>query len=198
VLLASFLGFGVAAINAVSRIVFSTARDGLLPAPLARLHPTYKTPVWAAAAFTGLGAVIALASKPFGDTLSAVTLLSTAGSLLIISMYVLVNAALVVWWVRERADGRLHNPLACVVVPLAGIVVLAAPYYYNLKPGQPSPLDATPWVLAGIALAGAAFVAWVRATRPQRMADAGRILAGEADAEPQAPAPLAAPDVASV
>jgi amino acid transporter len=172
--------------------VFNTARDGLLPAPLARLHPTYKTPVWAAAAFTGLGAVIALASKPFGDTLSAVTLLSTAGSLLIISMYVLVNAALVVWWARERSAGRTHNPLTCIVVPLLGIAVLAAPYYYNLKPGQPSPLNAMPWVLAGIALAGAAFVAWVRATRPEQMADAGRILAGEAEAQPSEPAVAAA------
>jgi amino acid transporter len=198
VLLSSFLGFGVAAINAVSRIVFNTARDRLLPAPLGRLHPTYRTPAAAATAFAGVGLVIGLASKPFTDTLTAVTLLSTAGSLLIISMYVLVNAALVVWWARERADGRVRSPLTCLAAPLAGIVVLAAPYYYTLKPGQPSPLDLVPWVTGGVALLSLAFVAWVKASRPDQMADAGRILAGEADADGVAVAPPPAGDAVSV
>jgi amino acid transporter len=183
VLLSSFLGFGVAAITAVSRIIFNTARDGLLPAQLGQLHPKYKTPAAAAGAFAGLGLLIGLASKPLTDTLTAVTLLSTAGSLLIISMYVLINAALIVWWARERSEGRHHNPIACVLVPLAGIVVLAAPYYYNLKPGQPSPLDDVPWALAVCVLIGTLFVAWVRAKRPDRMADAGQVLAGEAGVE---------------
>jgi amino acid transporter len=101
-------------------------------------------------------------------------------------MYVLVNAALVVWWARERAEGRVHSPLACVAVPLAGIVVLAAPYYYTLKPGQPSPLDLVPWVTGGIALLAIAFVAWVKTSRPEQLASAGRILAGEAEAEGRA------------
>jgi amino acid transporter len=186
VLLSSFLGFGVAAINAVSRIVFNTAREGLLPAPLGRLHPTYRTPAVAAAAFAGVGLLIGLGSKLFTDTLTAVTLLSTAGSLLIISMYVLVNAALVVWWARERAEARVHSALTCVAVPLAGIVVLAAPYYYTLKPGQPSPLDLVPWVTGGIVLLAIAFVAWVKTSRPEQLASAGRILAGEAEAEGRA------------
>jgi amino acid transporter len=198
VLLSSFLGFGVAAINAVSRIVFNTAREGLLPAPLGRLHPTYRTPAVAAAAFAGVGLVIGLGSKLFTDTLTAVTLLSTAGSLLIISMYVLVNAALVVWWVRERAAGRVHSALTSVAVPLAGIVVLAAPYYYTLKPGQPSPLDLVPWVTLGIALLAIAFVAWVKTSRPEQLASAGRILAGEAEADARAATQPAAGNAVSV
>jgi amino acid transporter len=181
VLLASFLGFGVAAITAVSRILFNTARDGLLPPALGGLHPRYRTPAAAAGAFAGLGLVIALASKPITDTLTAVTLLSTAGSLLIISMYVLINAALIVWWWRERGVGRHHDPLTCVVVPAAGIAVLASPYYYNLKPGQASPLDLVPWVLAGAVVVSVAYVAWVRGARPAQLADAGRILAGETE-----------------
>jgi amino acid transporter len=189
VLLSSFLGFGVAANTAVSRIVFNTAREGLLPKPLDALHPRHGTPAVAAFAFAGAGVAIAVGSKLVADSADAVTLLSTVGSLLIISMYVLVNAALVVWWWRERRAGRGHGVVAHVVVPLAGIAVLASPYYYNLKPGQPSPLDLVPWGLALLAAVAAAFTALVRRRSPERLASAGRLLAGEADA-------ANAPDVA--
>jgi amino acid transporter len=189
VLLSSFLGFGVAAITAVSRIVFNTAREGLLPKPLDRLHGRNRTPVVAAIAFAGAGLAIGVGSKLVADSLKAVTLLSTVGSLLIISMYVLVNAALVVWWWRERRAGREHSVVGHVVVPLAGIAVLASPYYYNLKPGQPSPLDLVPWGLAILVAIAAGVTVLVRRRSPEHLATAGRVFAGEADA-------ATAPDVA--
>jgi amino acid transporter len=189
VLLSSFLGFGVAANTAVSRIVFNTAREGLLPKPLAALHGRYGTPATAAFSFAGAGVAIGVGSKLVADSTEAVTLLSTVGSLLIISMYVLVNAALVVWWWRERRAGREHGVVAHVVVPLAGIAVLASPYYYNLKPGQPSPLNLVPWGLALLVALAASFTALVRRRSPEHLATAGRVLAGEADS-------ATAPDVA--
>jgi amino acid transporter len=182
VLLSSFIGFGVAANTAVSRILFNTAREGLLPKSLGALHPRHQTPAVAAFAFAASGVALALGSKLFADTTAAVTLLSTVGSLLIISMYVLVNAALVVWWWRERRAGHQHGIVAHVVVPVAGIVVLASPYYYNLKPGQPSPLDLVPWGLALLAAVAAGFTALVRRRSPHLLATAGRVIAGEADA----------------
>jgi amino acid transporter len=197
VLLSSFLGFGVAAVTAVSRILFNTAREGLLPAALGRVHVTHHTPAVSAAVFAGLGLLIALVAKAITDTTTAVTLLSTAGSLLIIVMYVLVNAALVVWFVREFREGRRHNWLTCVVIPLLGIAVLASPFYYDLKPGQVSPLDLVPWVLAGTVVAAVAYVAWVRVARRAQLANAGRILAGESDV-PTTPARAPLAEVAGV
>lgn len=197
VLLSSFLGFGVAAVTAVSRILFNTAREGLLPAALGRVHASHHTPAVSAAVFAALGLLIALVAKAITDTTTAVTLLSTAGSLLIIVMYVLVNAALVVWFVREFRQGRRHNWLTCVVVPLLGIAVLASPFYYDLKPGQVSPLDLVPWVLAGTVVATVAYVAWVRVARRAQLANAGRILAGESDV-PTTPARAPLSEVAAV
>jgi amino acid transporter len=182
ILLSSFIGFGVAANTAVSRIVFNTAREGLLPKQLGALHRRHRTPAVAAFAFGGAGMAIGLGSKLVADSTAAVTLLSTVGSLLIISMYVLVNAALVVWWWRERRASREHGVVAHVVVPVAGIAVLASPYYYNLKPGQPSPLDLVPWGLALLAAVAAGFTALVRRRSPDLLATAGRVIAGEADA----------------
>jgi len=171
VLLSSFLGFAVAANTAVSRIVFNTAREGLLPKPLGALHRRHGTPAVAAFAFAGAGVAIGVGSKLVADGADAVTLLSLDA-----------NAALVVWWWRERRAGREHGAVAHVVVPLAGIAVLASPYYYNLKPGQPSPLDLVPWGLALLAAVAVGFTALVRRRNPEHLATAGRVCAGEADA----------------
>jgi APA family basic amino acid/polyamine antiporter len=47
-------------ILASSRLPYAAARDGLLPALLAKIHPTFKTPYWAVIFYAGCGFVLAI------------------------------------------------------------------------------------------------------------------------------------------
>jgi amino acid transporter len=183
VILSSFLGFGVAANNAWSRVVFNTAREGLLPQALATLHPKWRTPWVATLSFAIPSLVIGLGATLFATADEVVALFTTAGTLLIIFMYALVNIALIVCWARARngrGDEDWGGVFGSVVVPLVGLAVLALPFYYNLKPGQVAPLDLT-WVfLAGMVAIAAAYTAFVRARRPDLVDSAGSIMMGEA------------------
>jgi amino acid transporter len=182
IILSSFLGFGVAANNAWARVVFNTAREGLLPAPLAKLHPQWRTPWVATLAFAIPSVVVGLGATIFATPEEVVGLFTTAGTLLIILMYALVNLALIVCWSRARSRGTGEDwggPFGSVVVPLVGIAVLLLPFYYNLKPGQVAPLDLTWLFLLGIVVLAGAYTLYVRSRRPELVESAGSILAGE-------------------
>jgi amino acid transporter len=195
VLLSSFAGFAIAANTAFSRVIFNTAREGLFPRPLAHLVPRWKTPAAAAVTFGGGSAVIALIGKLFTDDTTIVVLFSTAGTMLLVLMYILVNTALVILYFRDRRAGVRHNPLTWVGVPIVGSAVLAIPYYYNLKPGQVHPLNLIPWFLVAIGVLAVVYTVVIAVRRPDKVDHAGRILAGEAvvlDGTAAAEAPVAA------
>ncbi|WP_244315872.1 APC family permease, partial [Streptomyces albidochromogenes] len=100
-----------------SRLAYGMARDGLLPAPLARVLPGRRTPWVAIAATTALAALLAL-------TGGVATLASTLVLLLLV-VFLVVNAAVLV---LRRAPGRADHFRAPTVLPVLGAlscVVLA-------------------------------------------------------------------------
>ncbi len=99
-----------------SRLVYGMARQGLLPKPLAKVHPTRRTPHLAIAILT----VIVLVLAAIGDISS----LARATSVLILVVFVIVNASLIVLQRRAgEAKGFLEIP---TVVPVLGILVCLA------------------------------------------------------------------------
>lgn len=99
-----------------SRLVYGMARQGLLPARLARVHATRRTPHVAIAILTGIVVVLVT----FGEISS----LARATSVLILAVFVVVNASLIVLKRRAgEAKGGFEVP---VVVPVLGIVVCLA------------------------------------------------------------------------
>lgn len=100
-----------------SRISFAMARDGLLPRPLARVHPTTRAP-WAAILLSGalLAAVAAAGS---------VRLAASVGGFLYVTHFVFPLAALVVLRRQARLapastpDPGFRTPLPHLVLPLA-------------------------------------------------------------------------------
>lgn len=96
-----------------SRLLYGMARQGLLPEMLGRVHGTRRTPH--VAILLLLGIVVALQFA--GD----IEQLAGATVLLLLIVFVLVNASLVVLLRREgRVAGRFNVP---VVVPMAGSAV---------------------------------------------------------------------------
>jgi len=100
---------------AQARILFVMAEDGLLPAPLARLHPRRKTP----AAATVLTAVIAAA-------LSAIFPISMLGQMVsigVLAAFIAVALAVLVWRRKYPQAERPFRTPWVPAVPAAAILV---------------------------------------------------------------------------
>ncbi len=105
-----------------TRVFFVMARDGLLPARLASVHPKYRTP-HIVTAFTGIVVTIAAAFLPVGKLADY----SNAGTLFAFAM-----VAVSVLVLRRTDPGRrrpFRTPAVWLVAPLA-IVGCVALYWY--------------------------------------------------------------------
>ncbi len=123
------------------RVLFAFARDGLLPAPLGRLHPKWRTPYWAILLHAGLASLLALSG-----TYEALAVLSAQA---IAPLYALVCAAAIV--LQRRGVAILGKPLSLPLLPVAalvGIVSMGA----LLAVAEPAEIGAVAGVVVGSAL----------------------------------------------
>ena len=109
----SMLGHAGAMILAVPRTLFAFARDGFLPAALARTHPVHRSPV--AAILVQSAAVLALAISSTFERLAILANLST------LVLYAL--CCLATWQLRRRDVRTGGVPFR---VPLPGVVIVLA------------------------------------------------------------------------
>jgi amino acid transporter len=113
----SMLGHAGAMILATPRALFAFARDGFLPATLARLHPVYRTPI--AAIVLQCAIVLGLAISNSFERLAIIANLSTL---------VLYGTCCVATWQLRRRDVRAGGrpfrlPAPAVVIVLACLVI---------------------------------------------------------------------------
>lgn len=122
-----------------SRLVYGMARQGFLPRFLGAVHPTRRTPHFAILFLMCVVTALALSAD--------VKQLASATSVLLLSVFMVVNAALLV--LQRRADepkGAFEIP---AVVPMGGILVCAT-MLLNVKPDK----DALDPRLIALALLG--------------------------------------------
>ena len=99
-----------------------------------------------------------------------------------IVVYILLCIGGIVYFWNTRAT-RNWNPLVHVGVPLVGVIVFGAALYGSIHPAPPGFLKWTP-VVAGVWLIlGVAALLWLRAARPDSVAQIGSILGEEGGAE---------------
>lgn len=116
----SMLGALGGEILSIPRILFAGARDGLLPKPLAKVHPRYFTPYIAIAVYASLGLVLAIS----GGFKQLATIASAA--LLVIYLGVVLSTIKL----RKKAEAtgektfRVFGGLFVPLVAAAGIVWL--------------------------------------------------------------------------
>ena len=109
---------GNAVLVVTSRVAFAMARDGLLPGPVARVHPTTGVP-WVAVVLNGvLLALIALTGS--------VVLVASVGGFLYVLHFLFTLIALVILRRRGGSPPAFRTPAPRVVLPLAfgGCLVL--------------------------------------------------------------------------
>jgi amino acid transporter len=115
IVLATAIANAMAAQAAVARVLFAMARDGKLPAVLAKVHPRFKTPY---VSTIGVAVVSLLVGLLFAARIDELTVIVNFGAL---SSFVLLHLSVINhYWVRQRT-GRWLRHLLC---PLLGLSII--------------------------------------------------------------------------
>jgi amino acid transporter len=174
----------VACVTAGTRTLFAMGREGVLPRIFAHTHPRFKTPIYATITVVIVASVMALimgyplADSTFGAPFSNYYFWATAGTLLVIVVYIMLCIGGIAFFRRTR-DSRRWNPLVHVGVPVVGAIVFGAALYGSVHPTPPGILKWTPYLAIVWVLLGIGTVLWLRASRPEAVARIGSILGEE-------------------
>jgi amino acid transporter len=173
---------------AVSRIYFAMARDQILPSSLAVVSERYKTPATAVAAVGVLSLVVFTVLGIWVGPSNTYGYLGTVLTFAVVPVYVLIMVSTIVVF---RTSLRDHfNPLLHLILPLAGIGIIAYPLWALSPLGgpEPAPFNFLPLVVVIYAVVGIA-VSYILGTR---LADAERAIA-RATFEEETSGPESAP-----
>ncbi len=160
----STLAVGIACTNAATRVMYTMAQAGTLPAALGKIHPVHKTPYIAVhveqlfqiGSFLLVGIFFG-ADQIFG-------FLGTIATLAVIVLYIMANIALTTFVRREHpAD---FNILRHVIVPLVGTLLLIPVLYITVYPVPAYPINLTPYIFIVMLIAGFVAMLVIAARRP--------------------------------
>jgi len=120
VVIASGIANALAAQAAVSRILFAMARDGKLPAVLARIHPRFKTPYISTLLVAGISLLVGLFFSTRIDDLTRVVNFGALSGFLLLHLSVINH-----FFIRQRSGAWLRH----LIFPSAGFLVIAFVLY---------------------------------------------------------------------
>jgi amino acid transporter len=175
--------------NTASRYLFSLAREGLLPAPLGRTHPTQKGPVNASMVVSVIVGLYMLAfTLSDSSTLAALLKLGTwtplLGVLGILAVQGLCSLAIIRYF-RTEAPEAFH-PMKTLIAPFLGFLAMAGACYLLIdnRAGLSGAGDAlyiklVPWVVLFVFLIGCATALWMRNKAVDRYHKIGRFVREE-------------------
>jgi amino acid transporter len=138
VVMASALANAMAAQAAVARILFAMARDGKLPAVLARVHPRFKTPHVSTLVVSGVSLMVGLL---FANHLDDLTRVVNFGAL---TGFVLLHLSVINHFLVRRRGGDWLRHLLC---PLIGMLIIA---YVLFEMDRAAKLLGLAWISIGI------------------------------------------------
>lgn len=148
----SFFSAGIAILNGSARILFTVAREGLLPGFLGYLHPTRHTPVGAVTAMVVVGGAIGLVVGFLMGTSNAFAFFATLDALAVMIIYALVCVGSLRFFRRQRK--AQFNFLKHGLLPsFATLLIIAIFVLVFTSPGA-APLNLIPFILAGWVVIG--------------------------------------------
>jgi amino acid transporter len=178
---------GMAFHNTTSRYFYSLGREGLLPRPLGKTHPRWKSPYIASIAQSVIAALIVLGFAVFigtGDPLhiaylQVYGLMAVMGVIVILSVQALVSLSILIFFERHHPD-EVHwwktrlapaisfiSQVIVVVVLFKNILFLGSGYHYAVWLG---PIDLL------VVLIGIAFAFYLKARNREKYESAGRLI----------------------
>jgi amino acid transporter len=138
VVIASAIANAMAAQAAVARILFAMARDGKLPAILAKVHPRYKTPYVSTLAVAAVSLIVGLL---FANRVDDLTLIVNFGAL---TGFVLLHLSVINHYLIR---GRSSNWLRYLVFPLTGMLIIVFVLY---EMDRAAKILGLAWIVIGI------------------------------------------------
>jgi amino acid transporter len=157
--LTSTLGVLIAAVNSQARLIFNAGREGLLPRWIGKVQPSRQTPRNAIFVFVGVASGIILvwallhligghAARGSMNGLTFFDESGTMGTILVLVVYFLSNLALPFYYRRYRPTE--FSVLKHAILPVLGMIAIAIPVYYLVKPPLTPPYSWFPYAALGI------------------------------------------------
>jgi amino acid transporter len=138
VVIASAIANAMAAQAAVSRILFAMARDGKLPAILAKVHPRYKTPYVSTLSVAGVSLLVGLL---FANRVDDLTLIVNFGAL---TGFVLLHLSVINHYLIRRRSG---DWLRHLIFPVIGMLIIV---YVLYEMDRAAKLLGLGWIAIGV------------------------------------------------
>jgi len=137
--IASGIANAMAAQAAISRVLFAMARDGKLPAFLAKIHPRFKTPYISTLVVACVSLIVGLLFSERLDDLSRIVNFGALTGFLLLHLSVINH-----YFIRQRSRDWLRHML----FPLVGFAVIAYVLYEMDKTAK---IMGACWIALGIA-----------------------------------------------
>src|SRR5271155_2644076 len=138
IVIASAIANAMAAQAAVSRILFAMARDGKLPAILAKVHPRYKTPYVSTLAVAAVSLLVGLL---FADRLDDLSRVVNFGAL---TGFVLLHLSVIShYFYRQRSGDWLRH----LIFPLTGLAIIV---YVLFEMDRAAKILGACWITVGV------------------------------------------------
>jgi amino acid transporter len=138
VVIASGIANAMVAQAAVSRVLFAMARDGKLPAVLARIHPRFKTPYVSTLLVAFVSLIVGVAFSARLDNLSRIVNFGALTGFLLLHLSVINH-----YFIRQRSGDWLRH----LLFPLAGLTVIA---YVLMQMDRSAKIMGVCWIACGI------------------------------------------------
>ena len=173
----SMFGVMISSHNGVTRIIYAMGREKLLPSVLGTINAHYSTPQMAiivqSVGSAILAVILGLAVGPF-NTYGYLGTILTLG---IIPVYILVNLA-VIRFFRAQYPGEF-NVIKHLILPIAGILLMAIPIYGLVGTNPAYPYNLFPWMVLVYIVIAVVIAFWLERSRPDELREAGKILGAE-------------------
>jgi amino acid transporter len=136
--IATAIANAMAAQAAVSRILFAMARDGKLPAILAKVHPRYKTPYVSTLVVAGISLLVGLLFAARVDDLTRIVNFGALTGFVLLHLSVINH-----YLIRRRSGDWLRH----LIFPVIGLVIIV---YVLYEMDRAAKLLGLAWILIGV------------------------------------------------
>ena len=181
-----------ASANAATRTWFALGRIRVLPRPLEHVNPRWRSPDVAVVVQFVVGVVVAVWLGLQYDPLTAFAIVGTIVTAVIIAIYMVVNLACLVYYLREGRDA--FNPFLHLVVPVLGIVAFLPAFLtavgiqaFDFVNALPYPISLVGPVVGIWYAIGLVYLVVLLRTRPERLRETGRVFMEEPEGEAALP-----------